>query len=108
MPTCALYIPNAFSNKIIISSYALYSSYYFISDSNISGTIIIFYAAIEAYLNSEASTQAKHNSFHVLDVLAFYAASIALLNYFNLTRHDAILALFLSAVNNIFAASYNY
>jgi len=48
---------------------------------------------------------AKHNSFHVFEVLAFYADSIALLNYFNLTRHEAILALFLRATNSILAAS---
>lgn len=78
-----------------------------INDSSKSGTIIIFYAAIEAYLNSEASTQAKHNSFHVFDVAAFYADSMALENYFNLTKHEAILALFLRLVNNILAASYN-
>lgn len=70
--------------------------------------MIIFWAAIDAYLNSDASTHAKHNSFQVLDVLAFWAASIALLNYFSLTKQDAILALFLSAVNKILAASYNY
>jgi hypothetical protein len=56
-------------------------------------------------LNSEASTQAKHNSFQVFDVLAFYADSIALLNCFNLTKQDAILALLFSATKRSLAAS---
>ena len=60
---------------------------------------------MEAYLNSDASTHAKHNSFQVLEVLAFWAASMALLNYLSLTKQDAILALFLRAVNRILAAS---
>lgn len=60
---------------------------------------------MEAYLNSDASTHAKHNSFQVLEVLAFWAASMALLNYFSLTKQDAILALFLRAVKRILAAS---
>lgn len=67
--------------------------------------MIIFYADIAAYLNSDASTHAKHNSFHVLEVLAFWAASMALLNCFNLTKHDAILALFFKATKRILAAS---
>jgi hypothetical protein len=56
-------------------------------------------------LNSDASTHAKHNSFQVLEVLAFWAASMALLNYLSLTKQDAILALFLRAVKRILAAS---
>jgi len=38
---------------------------------------MIFIPAVAANLNSCASTQALQSSFHVLGVLAFFAASIA-------------------------------
>ena len=61
--------------------------------------------ATAASLNSADSTQSIVNSFHVLGVLAFLAASIAYWYYLSLTKQDAILALFLVATNKSFAAS---
>jgi hypothetical protein len=67
--------------------------------------MIILSPATAPSLNSLASTHAIHNSFQVLGVLAFLADSIAFWNYPNLTRQEAILALFLTEVNRILAAS---
>lgn len=64
--------------------------------------------AVAANLYYLAETHAIHKSFHVLGVLAFLAAYIAALYYFKNTRQEAILALFLTEINNIFAASYNF